>query len=594
MTQLGLFGAAPAPASSGWGDLLVPAPKAHPSRAPVPRWYQEECDQAIDRAFLEHDTTMALLATGLGKSVIAARRVKKTLDAGGSALVMAHRNELVTQMAAHIERATGEYVEIEQAELRASAKARLVVASTPSLSQVRLERLGKKRFDLVIADEFHHYLCPSFRRAWEWFACKRLGITATADRGDEAALEQICESVAYCFDITDGIDAGYLVPILGEQVLLASIDLTGVKVSGGELVAAQLDDVMVKAADGVVQKLLELAPNRRGPIFLPGVRSAEYVAERLNAFVPMSCGLVSGDDSWSPRPAPDGTPVTRERMPDKADRRKEVIRQARAGELRWLANCAVLTEGFDWPEADVVVMGHPMMTRSGYAQRAGRGTRVAPGVVDGIEGKAGAAARRAAIAASSKPNMLLLDFGGNAGRHSLCSPADLLGGNYTEVEVEEAKRAAKKGGAQDVRALLEAARKTLRAVAEREASKVQAKVVKFDPFTSMGLEEEDGRYSRRFGHKQLSTKQFEFLTKWGMGEQEAQRLSKQEASRAIDELLARKAKRLAELPQLRALAEHGIVDPNITRDAAIKVLDYLHRNKRRVDMEAVKRMISNG
>lgn len=581
MSQLSLFGptgpSAPAP-------VRTVAP-SRPSSAHVPRWYQDECLAAIQRSHQRVDTTLALLATGLGKSVIASTLVNRVFRAGGSALVMAHRNELVTQMAKHLERATGEYVEVEQAELRVSSKARLVVASTPSLSQVRLDRLGAKRFDLVIADEFHHYLSPSFRNAWEFFKCKKLGITATADRTDEAALAQICEDVAYTFDILDGIDAGYLVPVLGESVRLQEIDLSEVRSNAKDLVAAQLDEVMLKAGAGLVHKVLEMAAGRRGILFLPGVKSAEYVAERLNTLAPaLGCGFVSGDDSWAPG-------ITRETHPDKDQRRAAVLALAKSGRCRYLANCAVLTEGFDWPDADLVAMGRPTLSRQLYVQCTGRGTRVLPGVVDSIHGKELATARRAAIAASGKPNMLLLDFGGNAGRHSLIGPEDVLGGNFTEVEVEEAKKSRKAGGG-DIRAALEQARRTLKAAAELEAKRVQAKVQSFNPFQVLAPDDDSiSRYERRFGRQQLSVKQFELLTREGWRPEDAQSLSKKEASRAIEEMFAREKKRLASVAQLRALAQHGIVDATITKDQAIRALAYIDRNRRRLDVAKVWEVI---
>lgn len=581
MTQLGFFD--PPPVDDPWGGLFE-GPIAEPSRAPVARYYQDECDAALDAGFVDHNSQLVLMATGTGKSVVISLRIKKVFDAGGAVLVMAHRNELVNQMARHIERATGEYVEIEQADLRVSSKARLVVASTQSLSQVRLERLGNKRFDLAVCDEAHNYLAPGYRAAYEFFRCKKFGVTATADRTDERALEQIFEHVAYVFDITDGIDAGYLVPVLGQSVDLKEIDLSEVKSTGKDLVVAQLDEVMLKAGDGFVQKVLELAPDRRGPLFLPGVKSADYVARRFNALRPNSCGFVSANDSWSPLWDP-------ETIRDKGERRKRVLADALEGRIPYLANCAVLTEGFDWPSANLVGMGRQTESRQLYAQCAGRGTRVLPGVVDHIHGKAGSDARRGAIAASSKPDMLLLDFGGNSGRHSLVGPADILGGNYTEAEVAAAKKAAKNGEAGDIRELLERVRRTMRQAAERAASKVKAQVTGFDPFKSLGVPTED-RYQQRFGRQPLTEAQFNRLVRDGLLESEAAAMSKREASRTIDELFARKTKSLAEPAQLRALAQYGIVDSNLTKDRAIVVLEYLFRNKNRIDMAKVRELIN--
>src|SRR5512133_550315 len=125
------------------------------------------------------------------------------------------------------------------------------------------------------------------------------------------------------------------------------------------------------------------------------------------------------------------------------EERRRVLAEFAAGKVQVVCNCGVLTEGFDDPGVEVIIMGRPTKSRSLYSQMVGRSTRPLPGVVDGPET---AGARRAAIAASPKPSCLVVDFVGNAGKHKLVTSADILGGKVSEEAVELAVQRARKAG----------------------------------------------------------------------------------------------------------------------------------------------------
>lgn len=308
------------------------------------RWYQVEAYDAIVRTLATHRSCLSVLATGLGKTVIAAMLAKQW---DGRVLFLAHRDELCDQARGALEAITGEFVDLEKAEYYAG-NARIVVGSTPTLHK-RKERFGPNHFGLIIVDECHRYLSPTFRAVVEYFSgAKVAGITATPDRTDEKALGQLFEEVAYVMDITDGIDAGYLVPVRATRVTLGEIELDGVSKSGDDLVAAQLDEQMLKAVEGMVAKTLELEPDRQGIFFGPGVRTAEYFMQKMNALRSGSCAFVHGGTE----------PLERKRL----------VADYRAGVYRYMANCAVFTEGFDAPSTDLIIMGRPTLSRSLYAQ----------------------------------------------------------------------------------------------------------------------------------------------------------------------------------------------------------------------------------
>lgn len=558
-----------------WGDLwgAEPEPLRVVSSKRVPRWYQLETVLATMKALEEFQSALLVLATGCGKTYIFCTIAR---DWPGNVLVLAHRDELVRQAALNLELETGECVGIEKASERSNGE-RIVVASVQSMNQARLDRLGKQRFSLVIADESHNFLAPTFRRAAEYFDAKLIGVTATPDRGDEKSLGQLFETVSYCFDILNGIEAGYLVRVDAQQVHLDAIDLNGVDTSAGDFVAAQLDEVMLKCVEGVCTEVLRISGERQGVVFWPGVRSAEHASNRMNS---LAGRTVSG---WISGSTPD-------------EERRETLRRYKSGELQFLHNCMILTEGFDAPNTSVIAMARPTKSRKLYAQCAGRGTRVLPGVVDHLPAKEDAALRQQLIAASPKPSMMLLDFVGNAGKHSLMGPVDILGGDHSEEEIKEAKKRLKKSGATDVRQALEEARARLKAAAAAITSKVQSRTSKFDPFAVLGVNDgEEAKYTRRFGFKPATVGQREGLKKWKFTEEDGlNELSMTEARRIMDELGARARAGLASYGQLKQLGKFGITDRNITRERASAAMNYLASKgwgKKGVDPQALLSII---
>lgn len=516
------------------------------------RYYQRSGCQAILDGFAKGaESQLLVMATGLGKTQVFGAVAKHW---PGSVLVLAHRDELVEQARKRLEQMTGETVDIEQGDWKAQHRTRLVVGSVQSFHKRRLDKMPKGRYSLVIADEAHHYLAKSFRRALEHFDAKVLGVTATPDRGDEKALGAVFDSVAYVFDIEDGIDAGYLVPIVGKRVVLEEISLDNVHKTSGDLQAGELDQEMLKAVGGIVQQTIKLEPLRRAICFFPGVRSAEAAMHQFNAVEQDSACFISAETEQFER--------------------RRIVKDFHAGRYKRLCNCGIATEGFDSPGVSLIVHGRPTLSRALYAQMTGRGTRVLPGTVDHLDGPAMALERRMAIAGSAKQDLAVLDVVGNSTKHSLSSVEDILGGNYSDEEVYRAKKDRKEGG--DPRAALRDARAELERMARAVKASVKASVRPFDPFRVFGLEMPDEeKYTSRFGHKPATDGQIAALRKWKVPDEEIDQLSKSAASKLMAQLIGRKQAGLAGYGQLRVLQGFGIYDRNITKDRASAAITYI-------------------
>jgi superfamily II DNA or RNA helicase len=427
-----------------------------------------------------------------------------------------------------------------------------VVSASLDSIRTRLDRWPPDHFSLVVFDEFHHACAKSYRKVWEHFTCKKLGMTATPDRGDEKALGQLVDDVAGVWDIVDGIEGGYLVPIKGQSVRVDEVNLSNISKTAGDLAAGELDEEMASHIEGIVSKTLELEPSRTGIWFFPGVKSAELACDRLNA-LGQSCAFVSGE-----------TPK---------EEREVIMRGFKNGTFQHLTNCMVATEGFDAPNADMVVIGRPTLSRALYAQMVGRGLRVLPGTVDGVVDGGDAASRRALVAGSKKPACVVIDFAGNAGKHVLVTPEDLLGGDYSEEEVKLAKKVAKEAPGSDVIANLEAARRELKAMMAKLQSKVKATVQGFDPFTLLGTEHPDP-HKERFRNP-LTPRQKEQLTKFRVKEEQMKDLSEIEAAKLIQRLGHRSKLGLCSLNQLATLRKFCDAPTNLSFRQASKAMTYL-------------------
>jgi len=521
---------------------------------PELRWYQQDCVEAVEREIETSDSTLAVLATGLGKGLIIAELAKRC---DGPCLVLAHREELLDQLRDEIAAHTGERVDVEQADRRALPYTRIIVGSLATLAKkLRRERIGLERFSLVILDECHRGMARTYREVLESFTAKKVGFTATPDRGDKKGLGSLFKSAAFCMDILEGIEQGYLVPIVGEQVELGEIDLTGVDKSAGDLVQGQLDEVMLRAVEGIVKTTMERHPERRAIAFFPGVKSAEYAAQRFNAIEPDSTCFISGETD--------------------PDLRRQLVAEFKRGKYKRLANCMVAIEGFNAPDVSLIIGGRPTLARWIYAQQSGRATRPLPGIVDACPGRDESALRRHLIASSEKPQAILMDFVGNAGKHKLVSPEDLLGTTYTPEERDEAKKVAKEKPGIDVAESLAQARARLAAVAASMRSRVTSLVNRFDPFEGLAPEEAEkaARGDARFGADPITRRQLQALE--SIGVKNAKQLSKRKAKRRLDHLGERRKQGLASYKQTLQLKKLGIPDVSkVSFDSARRILDHV-------------------
>jgi DNA repair protein RadD len=241
-----------------------------------------------------------------------------------------------------------------------------------------------------------------------------VGFTATPYRLDSGRLDRgegaIFEKIVYGYGIARGIEDGYLSPLISPRDLAGQIDVSGVHTRGGEYVTGELEraatagDVIGRACD---EMLARGHDRRTWLVFCCGVKHAHLVKDALEARG-LSGGVVTGE-------TPSGE-------------RRTLIEALKAGRIRFLTSVAVLTTGTNIPGADMIALMRPTLSTGLYIQMAGRGTRLADPRIGELET---AEERLAAIASSSKPNCLVLDFAGVIAKHG---PVDAI------IEKEEKKK----------------------------------------------------------------------------------------------------------------------------------------------------------
>ncbi len=495
------------------------------------RPYQVEALAAISTAWETRDRTMLVLATGLGKTTVFTEVLRRRRDQlGGRALVLAHRLELLDQAAARLGQA-GLSAELESGGSRAVKHellggANVVVATMQTMRGKRLEEWRRDSFDTVIVDEAHHAVSAGYRAILDWFnKAKILGVTATPDRGDGIALGGVIDHLSYEYGLRRGIEEGYLAPLRVMSVDMPFIDMSKVRTTkqehGRDLSAEDLGNAMKGKAElhKVAIPIARDAGDRKTLVFVPTVEIAHALAEVLSAYVGAS--KVASLDGTS----------------DKGDR-AEVLKAYQRGDVQFLVNCALFTEGFDAPETSCVAIARPTKSRALYTQMVGRGTRLAPG----------------------KTDCLILDLAPENARHSLVSPVDLLDGDPLPDDLAAAaKKAAMAGGdllkllagAEEVAKKREAARKLDRERAHVVAEAAYRKRFR-DPFAELGI---DGQVGEDRGPR-ATTSMLEALEKCGIKLPVVP--SRREASRMFEEIRRRRTSGLCTLKQSRLLQDKGL------------------------------------
>lgn len=350
------------------------------------RPYQQEAKDAIFHSWDEGiQKTLLVLPTGCGKTIVFAKVAEECVRQGDRVLILAHRGELLEQAADKIGRSTGLGCATEKAEATCLGSwFRITVGSVQSLMcESRLNKFDEDYFNTIIIDEAHHCISDSYQRVLNHFHdAKVLGVTATPDRGDMKNLGSVFENLSYEYTLPKAIKEGYLSPIKAVTIPL-QVDLTGVGVQSGDFKAGDLGTALDPYLEQIAEEMKKYCVDKKTVVFLPLVKTSQKFRDLLNA-KGFRAAEVNGESK------------------DRA----EILEDFDKDKYNVLCNSMLLTEGWDCPSVDCIVVLRPTKVRSLYCQMVGRGTRLSP--------------------ETGKDHLLLLDFLWHTERHELCHPAHLI------------------------------------------------------------------------------------------------------------------------------------------------------------------------
>lgn len=350
------------------------------------RPYQQ---QAKDAIFSEWKNgikkTLLVLPTGCGKTIVFAKVAEECVKGGSRVLILAHRGELLEQAADKIGKSTGLGCATEKAEQTCLGSwFRIVVGSVQSMMrEKRLNQFPNDYFNTIIIDEAHHCISDSYQKVLRHFPdAEVLGVTATPDRGDMQILGTVFESLAYEYTLPKAIKEGYLSPIKAVTIPL-KIDMSAVGVQAGDFKSGDIATALDPYLESIAEEMEKYCSNKKTVVFLPLVKTSQKFRDILNNHG-FKAAEVNGDSK------------------DRA----EILEAFDKDQYNVLCNSMLLTEGWDCPSVDCIVVLRPTKVRSLYCQMVGRGTRLSP--------------------ETNKDHLLLLDFLWHTERHELCHPASLI------------------------------------------------------------------------------------------------------------------------------------------------------------------------
>lgn len=485
------------------------------------RPYQEQARQAVFAEWEKSNRrTLLVLPTGCGKTIVFAKIAEDCVRSGKRVLILAHRGELLEQAADKIYNSTGLKCSVEKAEQSCLDQwYRITVGSVQSLQrEKRLSQFASDYFDTVIVDEAHHCISDGYQTVLRHFEkADVLGVTATPDRGDMRNLGTYFDSLAYEYTLPRAIKEGYLSPIKALTVPL-KLDLSGVQMQNGDFRAADIDNALDPYLYQIADEMLKHCFNRKTVVFLPLIKTSQKFKDILNE-KGFRAAEVNGNSK----------------------NRSEVLAAFDRGEYNVLCNSMLLTEGWDCPTVDCVIVLRPTKVRSLYSQMVGRGTRLAEG----------------------KKELLLLDFLWHTERHELCHPAHLIC-ESDEVAERLTKNIEAAGCPVDLEQAEEQAKSDVVAQREEALAKKLSEMKNrkrslVDPLQfELSVQSEDlSGYVPAFGWEAAppSEKQIKALEKFGIYPDEIDCAGK--AAKLLDRLGKRRIEGLTTPKQIRLLESRG-------------------------------------
>lgn len=328
------------------------------------RQYQEEVKSKIRESFQKGNKSVMLqLPTGAGKTVSFVNIARDVIDNGKNVLILVHRVELIRQTYDKCLRHQLQ-VSVIHADFVYKKYCRLQIASVPTLAN-RVKGAKSKslpeNIDLIIIDEAHHATANSWRNILEFYPdAKVLGVTATPVRSNGEGFEDLFDDLVIGVTPKFLIENGYLAkPRIFANPLRFDLSKIKVKSTGDYNERDLVKNYEQSTTYGdLIKTWRDKANNMKTVVFGINIDHVKKIVDAFNEEGIPAVHLSSDFDN-----------VTRNR----------VINDFKDGKVKILANVNIVTEGFDLPAIEAVMLVRPTKSLSLYLQMVGRGLRPAEG-----------------------------------------------------------------------------------------------------------------------------------------------------------------------------------------------------------------------
>lgn len=344
------------------------------------RDYQKKAVEEALQDLKENKNPLVIMPAGSGKTPVIAKIAESCVDSSGRVLIIVRNERETIQMKNSLLNFT-KFVrkDISVCSSGIGSECKVVVSIVQSESNSKqLKGLDKNFFGLIIVDSAHHVVSPSYQEILEHFKNVHVvGLTATPYRTDNKKLSSVFDSEPYEYTYEEAVSNGYLVPIHTQKVPL-DITISDVATSSGEYDPEKLSTILNPYFEKIATTMKTYCKGRKTVVFLPLVKTAQKLQHILSKHGFRAVEVNS-----------------------KTQNKEQILSDFAAGKYDVLCNAKLLTESWDCPSADCVIVLRPTKSRTLYCQMVGRGTRICEG----------------------KKDLLLLDFLGLSERYNISDSA---------------------------------------------------------------------------------------------------------------------------------------------------------------------------
>lgn len=302
------------------------------------------------------NAVMLQAPTGAGKTVIMGEICRKCHIKGYPVLILAHREELLLQASDKLFKQFGLYSGIIKSGVTPMMHLPIQVASV----QTYVNRMTQIRFTpkVIIVDEAHHATAETYQAILKYYPhAKIIGLTATPYRLDGTGFTEIFQKLVVTTTVKHLEELGFLVPARCFSYPIDNTKLDNVAIVKGDYDEKQIADLMAEAQiiEDMVASYKDKAMGKRAICFAVNIEHSKKIVARFNM---------------------EGIPAAH--IDANSKDRALLIKKFEKGELLFLSNVGIATEGTDIPGIEAVLLARPTKSLSLFLQICGRGSRTAP------------------------------------------------------------------------------------------------------------------------------------------------------------------------------------------------------------------------